>query len=75
VRRSSHLSLVASILVAAVFAAPSLSAQAGPSLTMSKDEITAFAKVQVAISAAHDSAAGPLAAARNKKDNVQTQLQ
>ncbi len=74
-RRSSHLSLVASILVAAVFAAPSLSAQAGPSLTMSKDEITAFAKVQVAISAAHDSADAQLAAARNKKDNVQTQLQ
>ena len=74
-RRSSHLSLVASILVAAVFAAPSLSAQAGPSLTMSKDEITAFAKVQVAISAAHDSADAQLAAARNKKDNVQAQLQ
>ena len=74
-RRSSHLSLVASILVAAVFAAPRLSAQAGPSLTMSKDEITAFAKVQVAISAAHDSADAQLAAARNKKDNVQAQLQ
>ncbi len=74
-RRSSHLSLVASILVAAVFAAPSLSAQGGPTLTMSKDEITAFAKVQVAISAAHDSADAQLAAARNKKDNVQTQLQ
>jgi len=75
VRRSSHLSLVASILVAAVFAAPSLSAQGGPSLTMSKDEITAFAKVQVAISAVHDSADAQLAASRNKKDNVQTQLQ
>ena len=42
---------------------------------MSKDEITAFAKVQVAISQPHDSADAQLAAARNKKDNVQTQLQ
>jgi hypothetical protein len=42
---------------------------------MTKDEITAFAKVQVAISQAHDSADAQLAAARNKKDNVQAQLQ
>jgi len=64
------------MLFAAISAAPCIvSAQASPTLTMSKDEITAFAKVQVAISQAHDSADAQLAAARNKKDVVQTQLQ
>jgi len=64
------------MLFAAISAAPAIvSAQSSPTLTMSKDEITAFAKVQVAISQAHDSADAQLAAARNKKDVVQTQLQ
>jgi len=42
---------------------------------MGKDEITSFAKVQVAISQAHDSIDAQLAASRNKKEEVQTQLQ
>jgi hypothetical protein len=76
VRRASNLSLIGPVLVAVMFAAPRIaSAQGSPTLTMSKDEITAFAKVQVAISQVHDSADAQLAAARNKKDNVQLQLQ
>ena len=75
VRRSSYLSLVGSLLVAATAAAPRIASAQSPAATMSKDEITAFAKVQVAISVAHDSADAQLAASRNKKDNVQTQLQ
>ena len=62
VRRASNLSLIGPVLVAVMFAAPRIaSAQGSPTLTMSKDEITAFAKVQVAISQAHDSADAQLA--------------
>src|SRR3954468_9770263 len=45
------------------------------SAMMSKDELTSFAKVQVAITQAHDSADLQFAQARNKKPEAQEQLQ
>jgi hypothetical protein len=58
----------------------SLSAQSQPAPassapSMSKDEITAFAKVQVAIGQAHDSIDAQLAQSRNKTGQAQTDLQ
>jgi hypothetical protein len=45
------------------------------SAMMTKDELTSFAKVQVAITQAHDSADLQFAQARNKKPEAQEQLQ
>jgi hypothetical protein len=83
VRRAFYSALVGSAFFAA--AAPaSIAAQAAQATqtaaaakpsAMSKDELTAFAKVQVAIGVAHDSADAKLAQARNKKEVVQSDLQ
>lgn len=82
VRRAPFLGLVGPAFIAVIVAAPpTLSAQAPASTqasapaSMGKEEITAFAKVQVAIGAAHDSIDAQLAAARNKTGQAQTQLQ
>jgi hypothetical protein len=76
VRRAFLRGLAGTAACVAMSAAPRVvSAQAAATPQMGKDEITAFAKVQVAISQAHDSTDAKLAQARNKKENVQSDLQ
>jgi hypothetical protein len=83
VRRAFYLGLVGPALCAVMITAPSsLVAQAATQAAapaqpakMSPDEIKAFAKVQVAISQAHDSIDAQLAQARNKTGQAQTDLQ
>jgi len=66
--------LIAPVALAAVVLAPRLSAQGTAPPTMSRDEIAALAKVQIAISAVHDSVNAEMAQARNKKAENQTAL-
>lgn len=55
--------------------ATSMEAQDRPAPTLGRDDIVALARIQVAISAAHDSVNAQLAQQRNKKDDLQQQLQ
>ena len=65
--------LVAVCSAGLVLASPPLLAQAAPAPTMSHDEIVAFAKLEVAIGQARDSAQARLAQARNAKPETQQQ--
>ncbi len=62
------------VFLAAAIAAPFQARAQSASLTMSKDEISALAKVQVAIDVAHDSTDLQLAMVGNKKPEVQQAL-
>ncbi len=67
------------MLSAAALAVASLAAgaqvQASSSPSMGKDELASFARVQIAISVAHDSADAELAMTRNKKDEAHAAVQ
>ena len=65
--RPSLFRVVVPAVLAAVAISPRLSAQGAPPATLSRDEIAALAKIQVAISVVHDSVNAELAQARNKK--------
>jgi len=77
--------LVSPVFLLAVLVAPHTSSAQGQPVaqghtmqtgqTMGRDEITAYAKVQIAISAVHDSINAELAQARNKTAALQTALQ
>jgi hypothetical protein len=72
--RAPLFRLVAPIALA-IAVSPRLWAQGAPApATLSKDEIAALAKVQVAISVVHDSVNAELAQARNKKAENQAAL-
>src|SRR6266511_2392030 len=55
--------------------APAVQGKPAAAAAMAKDEITAFAKIHVAISTAHDSIDAQLAQPKNKKAELQMQLQ
>ena len=74
-RRALRRCLVVSSLVGAAVGRIAAQSPATASSTMGKDELTAFAKVQIAITVVHDSADAQLAQVRNKKVEAQTQLQ
>ena len=70
-RRASCTHFVLCAAVLAALAAP-VAAQSAPS--MGRDELTAFAKIEVAIGQARDSVQAQLAQARNKTPQAQQQL-
>jgi len=73
--RAPLFRLVAPVAFAAVIASPRLGAQgSAPPATISKDEIAALAKIQVAIGVVHDSVNAEMAQARNKKAENQAAL-
>jgi hypothetical protein len=73
--RAPLFRLVAPVVFAAVIVSPRLGAQgSAPTSTLTKDEIAALAKVQVAISVVHDSVNAEMAQARNKKAENQAAL-
>ena len=73
--RAPLFRLVAPVALAAILVSPRLGAQGGaPAPTLSKDEIAALAKVQVAIGIVHDSVNAEMAQARNKKAENQAAL-
>jgi len=72
--RASLFRLVAPMVLTAVVVSPRLSAQTGPTPSLSRDEIAALAKVEVAIGVVHDSVNAEMAMARNKKAENQAAL-
>jgi len=62
------------MVLTAVVVSPRLSAQTGPTPSLSRDEIAALAKVEVAIGVVHDSVNAEMAMARNKKAENQAAL-
>ncbi len=81
---ANRLLLAAAVLASGAFGTlraqtPPVAAQAAqsaaPAGKMSKDELTTFAKVQIAIGVAHDSVDAEMALPGNKKNEVQKQLQ
>jgi hypothetical protein len=72
--RAPLFRLLAPIAFAAIVVSPQLQAQGAPPAGLSRDEIAALAKIQVAISTVHDSVNAELAQSRNKKPENQAAL-
>ena len=72
--RAPLFRLVAPLALAVVAVSPRLWAQGAAPATLSRDEIAALAKIQVAIGVVHDSVNAELAQSRNKKAENQSAL-